>query len=263
MRATIQRNDPPVHPLEEQYDISWRLKDLKWRRLIDRAWHACNEAMRRRIVIAAVWKLAVNALGSCPWLIRQLSISRIDDNAAARRNQSVSRLVFEAIVRTARIGRVEAAQIRLAVGQPANRRWWRCRTASSSAPPLRFNRLRCERHEHGRREQDGREQCVTCFHEISLTLRVPGAVVALEFAILLFLLSLTLEFEDSSLVLDPPQRDSNLPWTRENVRIRDRGFIANRVRIRHRVTLRDAHLVTVIVAGLVEPRSIVAPNDIH
>src|SRR6185436_16865375 len=79
------------------------------------------EAVRRRIVVAAMRLRARDALGARPGLIRQLAVGRIDDEAAARRRQEDLRARLEAVVAAAGVDLEPAGEVGLAVRHAANR----------------------------------------------------------------------------------------------------------------------------------------------
>src|SRR5262252_8259295 len=53
------------------------------------------------------------------------------------------------------------------------------------------------------------------------------------------------------------ERHPHLPGPREHLRILDRDFVVDVIRIRHRVALDDVQLVAVEVAGAIEPGLVV------
>ena len=103
--ASIERNLPPRHPLEQHDHVAGRLKDLIRRRRIHRPRDAGDETMRGRIVVSAVRKLPVDPLGPRPRLIRKFPVRRIDDDALVPGRQEIPVVPFEAVVGAAGIRR--------------------------------------------------------------------------------------------------------------------------------------------------------------
>src|SRR5205823_2280169 len=109
----------PRHPLVQRDDPVARLDDVKRRGNINRSRHAWRETMRRRIVIAADWRIPVLSLFARPRLIRKFAVWWIDDDAATgwRKRPGTRGVRLETVVGSAAVSLEQPVQIRFAISR--------------------------------------------------------------------------------------------------------------------------------------------------
>src|SRR5215475_3799658 len=88
---------------------------------------------------------------------------------------------------------------------------------------------------------------------IGLLLWIPGSSIALKQTVGLFRFGLALIFENTVHIFLSMQRHADFPRLAENLRILNRDFVLDRVRIEHGVSLGEMERVAVKVSGHVEP----------